>query len=268
MELRFSDTKNKINTFVSQKTLEKIKDFLPLKCDANLARIVGDITGDGHLQLDNRRGIVSFYSKDIKKIKNEGDLFIKTFGLNGHVRRYADETGIRYGIMFTSKPIAIIFSILEVPVGNKTAKKFDIPHWIFDGSKEIQKAYLVGLFTSEGSIYDSKHNGWRLEIEQYKVEKLSIYGKGYMNQLKKMVENFGIKCSNVRNCRKNKRMDGSTTLAWEFYVWRQSFKDFYDKIGFDDTLKMSKLKEAIKCGGSGQGLMKSSNAQSGQRRKI
>ena len=28
-----------------------------------LARVVGDITGDGHLQLSGRRGIASFYSK-------------------------------------------------------------------------------------------------------------------------------------------------------------------------------------------------------------
>jgi intein/homing endonuclease len=250
MKINFSDVKNKIkNLYVSLKTLNEIKNYLPLSCDFRIARIVGDITGDGHLQIDNRRGIISFYSKYLEKIKNENKLFNQVFGLKGHIYKYNRNSGIVYGIMFTSKPVAIIFLALGVPSGNKTAKKFNIPDWIFNGSKEIKKAYLVGMFTSEGTVYNSKHSDWRLEIEQYKIEKLSIYGKKYMSQLKKMVESFGIKCSNVRTCRKNKRKDGSLSLAWEFYIWRQSFKDFYNKIGFDDTNKMKKLKEAIQMQG-------------------
>lgn len=249
MNIEFSDVRNKIiNLHVLSKTLEKTKEYLPLNCNAKLARIVGDVTGDGHLQLD-KRGIISFYSKYLEKIKNENNLFNQIFGLNGHIYKYDRSSGIVYGIMFTSKPVAIIFSALGAPTGNKTSQKFDVPTWIFNGSKEIKRAYLVGIFTSEGSIYNSKHDGWRLEIEQYKIERLSIYAKRYMNQVKEMVENFGIKCSNVRTCRKNKRKDGSLTLAWEFYIWRQSFKDFYDKVGFDDITKMNKLKEAIQNAG-------------------
>ena len=110
MKLKFSDVKNKINTlYTSSKTLNEIKKYLPLNCNCKLARIVADITGDGHLQLDNRRGIVSFYSKDLKKIKNEKVLFNKIFKLDEHIHTYDDKTGVRYGILFTSKSVAIIF---------------------------------------------------------------------------------------------------------------------------------------------------------------
>ena len=238
--------------FIYRKWLNEIKNYLPLNCDSRIARIVGNITGDGHIQLDNRRGVVSFYSKYFDKIKNENKLFNQLFDLNGHVYKYNRKSGIVYGIMFTSKALAVIFSVLGVPVGNKTSTRFNVPNWILNGDNKIQRAYLLGMFTSEGTIYNSKHNGWRLEIEQYKIEKLSIYGKKYMNQLKKLVENFGIKCSKVRSCRKNKRKDGTLTSAWEFYIWRQSFKDFYDKIGFDDTIKMKKLEKVIQM----QGLKK------------
>jgi len=221
---------------------------LKSKNKIKLSRIVADITSDGHLQLDRKRGVVSFYSKSIEKIKKENNLFNEIFNLSGHIYKY-EKGSKRYGIMFTSKPLAIFLSSLGTPVGNKTLLKFKVPKWIFNGNKQIQKSYLIGMFTNDGSIYFSKHSGWRLEIEQYKLEKISKYGKIYMKQLKEMTERFNIKCSPVMCCRKNKRKDGSFTVAWEFYVWRQSFKNFYNKIGFDDPMKIGKLKKAIQMQG-------------------
>jgi len=215
--------------------------------NSKLARIVADITGDGHLQLDNRRGVVSFYSKDIEKIKKEDGLFQDVFCIKGHIYTYTKRS-IRYGIMFTSKELAKFLSKLGTPVGSKVSSKFLIPDWIFSGKKEIKRAYLLGMFTGEGSIYKSKHSGWRLEIEQYKLSTLSTFRNKYMKQLKKMVEDFGIKCSPVMCCRKNERKDKSITEAWKFYIWKGSFKIFYKEIGFDDNIKMEKLNEAINAG--------------------
>ena len=76
-----------------------------------LSRIVADITSDGHLQLDKKRGVVSFYSKDIEKIKKENNLFNEIFGFFGHIYKY-EKRSKRYGIMFTSKSLAVFLSSL------------------------------------------------------------------------------------------------------------------------------------------------------------
>jgi len=216
----------------------------------SLSRIVADVTGDGHLQLDNKRGVISFYSKKLNTIKNEDKRFFDLFEIKGHVYKNRRGFGGRltYGIFFTSKDIATYLAGKGVPAGNKTSTIFYVPNWILDGAEKIKKEYLKGIFTSEGSIYCTKSKNkkrWRIEIEQYKNLRIKNYGKMYMEQIKNMLENFGIKCSPVRFGKKSKRSDNSFTIATKIDIEKKYFKRFNAEIGFDDKKKNKKLLKVI-----------------------
>lgn len=218
------------------------------KFSSELARVVADITGDGHLQLDKYRGVVSFYSKNLDEIKIENKRFLNLFDIEGHIYKYT-KGNLRYGIMFISKDLAEFLASIGVTPGNKVMTPYEVPKWIIKGSKEIRKEYIRGLFSSEGSVYGTKmKNGktrWRIEIEQYKYIEIKENGKLYMEQLKSMIEVFGIKCSPVRFGRKNKRKDGTYTIAMKFNIERNQFPKFYKEIGFDNRFKDEKLKKII-----------------------
>jgi len=222
----------------------------------DLARIVADITGDGHLQLHKNKGVVSFYSKDLSSIKAVNKRFGKLFGVEGKIKKYTSGGYLRYGIFYPSKKLCEFLFSVGIASGNKTEKKFLVPVWIFRGKKEIKREYLRGLFTSEGSPYATKTKygkRWRIEIEQYKILKLREGGKQFMEQIKKMLEkDFNVKCSPARFGKKQQRKDSSFTIAIKMDIEKSSFKNFYDEIGFDNKLKNTKLLNVI--AGIGRGL--------------
>jgi len=209
-----------------------------------LARIVGDITGDGHLQLSRRRGLVSFYSKNLEEIKNEDNRFIKLFNIKGHV--YIDKRkNIRYKIFFSSKKLATFLASIGIPVGNKTNENFSVPNWILKGNKDIKCLYLRGIFTSEACISLTKKR-WRIHIEQYKSIKIKEAGVKFMLQLQQMLKEFGIVTSPVRLGKGNVRKDGTKSIRMQFDIERKYFDKFYKYIGFDNKVKSQKLKIAVR----------------------
>lgn len=219
-------------------------DWKELTNNPELARIAGDITGDGHLQLDNRRGLVSFYSKNLEDIKKEDRKFIKLFNTKGHV--YIDtRKNTRYKIFFSSKKLAAFLASIEIPVGNKTNENFLVPSWILGGNEDIRCSYLRGIFTAEACISITKRR-WRIHIEQYKSTKLKEAGINFMVQLQQMLKGFGVITSPVRLGKGNLRKDGTKSIRIQFDIEKRYFDKFYKYIGFDNELKNQKLKIAMR----------------------
>lgn len=213
-----------------------------------LARIVADITGDGHLQYDGIRGNIFFYSKYLKFIKLYEKRFYRQFKIKGKIRKKFRFTW-SYGLFFSSKRIASFLYSVGAPPGNKANSIFYVPKWIFNGSKNIKRAYLKGIYSSEGSVYPTKvgnKNRWRIEIEQYKRLDLKDKGIIFMNQIKKMLEDFSIISSPVRFGKKQKRDNGVITIAIKLDIEKKYFKNFYKEIGFDNIIKMKRLLLAMR----------------------
>lgn len=221
------------------------------KISPDFARFVADITGDGHLQCEGHRGNIQFTSKDPESIEQFRKRVRGLFDVNPKIMKIKNDGKaftLRYRTYFSSLAIAKHLVKLGVPNGNKTNKIFHVPNWILNGSKAIKGAYLRGLYTCEGSVYCTNQKGrarWRIELEQYKNEKLKIYGKKFMSQIRQMLEEFGVKVSPVRYGKKQKRKDGSFSIALKIDIEKSSFNKFNQEIGFDNKLKTSKLLTAI-----------------------
>ena len=216
---------------------------------SELARICGELTGDGHIQLKEWRGLISFYSKNFEEIINFKSRFENLFNLKGHIYEDKRNNCNRYKSFFISVQIANYFVSLGVPFGNKTNQPFFVPVWVFSGDKKIKAAYLRGLFAAEGSIYGTKNKAgvrWRIEIELWKWVKYQDCAKKFMLQLVEMLSDLGVVCSPVRFGKKNIRKDKAESIAVKFNIEKTNFRNFYKRVGFTNRLKASKL--ACLCG--------------------
>ena len=146
-----------------------------LLCNPDLARLVADLTGDGHLQINGHRHIASFYSKDLDEIKEVKKRFYDLFQIKGKIHEDNRPVGKtqkpvkRYKIFFISKPVAIFLKDIGTPVGDKTNVPFLVPKWIIKGHSTLKKAYLQGLYDAEGSIFVANKR-WQIALKMAKNE--------------------------------------------------------------------------------------------------
>lgn len=230
-----------------------------LKKSSEIAYLVGLLNGDGHLQIKEdkkskfKSGLLSFYSKNIEEINELNEKIQSLFGITGHIYKDERYNRTRYKLFFISSKLAIFVESLGVINGNKSNKEFLVPNWVFYGNKSIKAAFLKGLFSAEGTVMKSKENNkvrYRIGINQYKNIHLKENCKKYLEQIKKLLEEFGITCSNITSHGKNKRKDGSYTEGFKFTFEKKYFNKFYKFIGFDNIKKQNRLVEAISPMGS------------------
>jgi len=240
--------KGKINKCGGIVTVMHNENWKKLLGTADLSRIIADINGDGHLQLQNWRGLVSFYSKNKDEIDAVSKRFKSLFEIQG--RLYVDNRGKGYKLFFISKPLAQFLNEIGVAKGNKTNQAFSVPKWIIKGDKEAKRAYLKGIFVTEGYIYSTKIQNnkirWRIGLEQYKNEAFKEHGKMYMEQIRSMLDEFEIKSSPVRFNGFNIRKDGTKSLGMRFDIEQKYFNNFYKEVGFDNKEKTSRLVSAMR----------------------
>ena len=214
-----------------------------------LSRVVADLTCDGHLQIKEWRGLASFYTKQKEENQAIEKRYHTIFKIKGRVYPDKRKKETVYRIFFISKSLAIFLSDIGVPVGNKTNSTFTIPKWIYRGEEAIKKAYLRGVYDSEGCIYSTRQKNkpprWRITIEMYKNEELKQEGENFMNQIKQLLLEFDIKSSPIRFRRGNIRKDGSKSIGMIFDIEKKSFRNFYKHVGFDSKSKKDKLNQAI-----------------------
>lgn len=214
----------------------------------DLARICADITGDGHLQIQDWRHLTSFYSNNKKQINKIRRRFKKIFNIDGKIY-IIKRLHLQYRFFIISKEIAEFLKDAGVPAGKKTDIEFLVPDWIYHGKPELKMSYLQGIFSCEGSIYSSKNkNGstrWRICLIMYKNEKLISNGRAFMTQIRTMLTEFNIKVSPVHFGNTTTRQNGTKSRGLKFEIEAGEFEKFYKEIGFDEDDKNNKLRRAI-----------------------
>lgn len=217
----------------------------------NLAKIISQINGDGSLQLDKDRSIVSFNSNNFYEIESINKEFKELFNINGLI--YKNYVRSKNKICFLGRKICLFLLANGVAKGNKTNQSFNVPEWILNGNSEIKKAYLRGFYDTEGSIYSTKQNNkvrWRINLIQAKNIELKEKGIEYMESIRSLLKNFKIESSPVNVNKGNIRKDGSETVFLRFNIEKKGFDNFYKYIGFDNQKKQKKLIASLKMGAS------------------
>ncbi len=212
-----------------------------------LARLVADLTSDGHLQIQGHRYISSFYSKEINEIQRFNDKFYKLFKIKGKIYEDRRPVGknpnpiIRYKIFFISKQVSLFLRDIGTPVGDKTNFPFLIPEWIIKGTKEMKSSYIRGLFDAEGSIFCGKDKRWQMTFKMAKNEEILSTGINFFQQIKDILSEFNIKSSPINTHKLNIRKNGSQSIILRICIEKPSFKNFLKYISFDNKNKQEKL---------------------------
>ncbi len=223
-------------------------NFNHLLTNPELARLVADVTGDGHLQIKNWRYLTSFVSKHLREVEEFKRRSEELFGVTP--KRYVDSrktwpgSGTRYQSFIISKPVALFLQEIGVPVGNKTNNPFKVPDFVYNGSLEMKSAYLRGLYDNEGSIYSCKEKHgirWRIDLKMAKNEKILDHGIEFFEQIREMFREFGVKVSKVNCSKLNIRKDGSQSINMKMSIEHPSFRSFLKNVGFDHPEKQEKL---------------------------
>ncbi len=184
------------------------RELLPLTSKSEklalILKLLGYLTGDGHLGEDK----VSFYGsveglkllkKDIEKLGfTPCGIYTRTkrVSLNGKVFETTENW-----IYVSSKSLSRFFEKLGAPKGNKTEKTFGVPEWIFKLPTWLKRLYLASLFGAEmNKVYSP--NGKTFSNLTFSVSKKPEYsesGLKFVEDLKKLLEEFDIRTSEVEN---------------------------------------------------------------------
>ena len=215
-----------------------------------LAHIVGLLNGDGHLQIrkDHSSGI-SFYSKYLSEVQELDKQFERVFGMKGKI--YEDKRKDKgYMLFFHSYELAIFLQSLGIIEGRKTEQEYGIPDWILKADKGVKSAFLRGIFSAEGFVSKKKSKDnearYRAGITQYKNINIKESCKMYLGQIKTLLEEFGVKCSNVHLSNRQKRKNFPDVQGYKFTFEEKSFENFYRYIKFDNKHKNKRMLEVLK----------------------
>ena len=201
----------------------KENGLLPYIPNERTARIVGFLHGDGYLThsllsfdfISKERDLLLRMEKDVSeefkvegKLKKKRDIGDKEV-IKGKEFIVKDPT---YELHFNNKAVCCLLFKLGVPRGKKIYQETFVPGWVMEGTLNIQKSFLQGLFDSElsnaqiSTFKGHKDNLSNPRMEMGKDINLQNNLKLYLNNVKTLLENFGIlsKVSYLRNYDKGK----------------------------------------------------------------
>ena len=244
------DKENYLSTFKNHKlglySLEKYEKWFPVYSSPKLAGIIADITADGHLG----KGLVQFISKDrnnVVRFKNE---VFELFGLHGLIRKSPSNKKI-LECLICRNAFCKVLNMCGVPSGDKVTKEFYVPKWVTEGSIEIKKRYIQRFFDCEGSVVLQK-NKQRVHVifKMHKSTELVKNHLDFLNQIRIILSDFGVKTTNPSTAGYTKRKDGKITVGYEFrfYGTRKNFDsilNFKNNINFESAEKLDRLERYL-----------------------
>lgn len=240
------DSENYLSTFVNQKlglhSIKKYKHWFPIYSSPKLAGIVADVTGDGHVG----QGIVQFISKDKENVIRFEKEVKNLFDVKSKIRKSPSNKNT-WECLIGGNAFSKILRLSGAPFGDKVKTGFCVPEWIFYGSKDVKKRYVQRLFDCEGSvILQEKAKRIIIKINMYKSSALASTNMNFLNQIKSILSDFGIKTTNCSIAGYTKRKDGITTIGYEFQFYgtrnnMESVKNFKESIDFESRNKKEKL---------------------------
>lgn len=240
--LNFEDV---INTYNSKwhgvKALSRYSYWFPLVASPNLAGIIADLIGDGHVQDTPLRMRLDYTSKSTEELNRFGAEVYNIFKIGGKIRKCTTNAygTMNYGV--NCRPLIRILRLLGAPAGAKVLTKFSIPEWVLN-DKDLFARFVNRLFSCEGSVDLSSKC---IEIQMYKSENLIEDGLNFFAQIKSYLnEYFGIKTTNpFLDNTFNLRRDGVRTRPVRLKIKnRDSLIKFRDFVGIEDPAKTLRLK--------------------------
>ncbi|MDG6217872.1 MAG: intein-containing RctB family protein, partial [Candidatus Thermoplasmatota archaeon] len=223
-----------INTDLKQIVQElKKRDLLPLKANNEklpyLLKLMGYIIGNGGLHFSKDEGTLLYHgaTKDLEEIRKD----LQTIGFTAskvyeekqnHTIKTRSDTSdtihfqqVQHSIKVNSSSLALLFDALGIPLDKNCVQSFVLPSWLFHLKLWQKRLFLASLFGAESSVHSAvTSNGYQFHspiLSINKHEKIVDTGKELLLQIKKLLEEFGIK-SSITKKEKELNDENKTTL--------------------------------------------------------
>ncbi|MEM3126543.1 MAG: intein-containing RctB family protein [Candidatus Woesearchaeota archaeon] len=227
--------KPKVDIIINQKNIEKVLDELEIFSEGNarsqilkklkdlgllevkydspklpiLLKLMGFVLGDGCISFINKRkGFVYFYGKkeDLETIRKDVlELGFSCPNIFTRNRKHKIRTSYdliefeheENSIVKKSTAFAILLVALGVPFGVKTCREYRVPKWIFKAPLWQKRLFLATFFGAELSTPKTldRYNFYEPQLNMNKLEALKDNGIDFLNDLRLLLSDFGIKSS-------------------------------------------------------------------------
>jgi ribonucleoside-diphosphate reductase alpha chain len=220
------------------------KGLFGTKGNLALGRTMGWLLGDGTFNIANAAGLM-FFGQERELAPMFAEYVTDIAEQYGHRNTYAPTRTYPVGVQdVTGRDESRVIStrLKEQMAQLGFTHKQSVPEIIFLGTEEMQKGFLQGLFTADGSIIGSAEKG--ISVRLWSSEKEVLTG------VQQLLLNFGI-ASRIYTDRKlseKKSMPGGdyvTRNGHELVVSKDNLLRFRDEIGFLHESKASKLDHLV-----------------------
>ncbi|MEW6101129.1 MAG: GDP-mannose 4,6-dehydratase [Candidatus Omnitrophota bacterium] len=221
----------------------RTKGLLPLSLRNKniylISRLVGYLTGDGHMYHRVRPNGKSYTEIQVYALKEEIENIKEGFrrlGFEPGGTRCSSSTsklsngkvisGTSYRFSITKTEAFAFFELLGVPVGNKSRVQFHVPEWILKSPRDVQDEYLAGLFGAEMSApcFYRRKGEYGLDLQpphftQSKTEKLHKCLTLFRKQIVSMLRDRGIKTKvYMKKADFFSKKDGEASICFDLVV--------------------------------------------------
>lgn len=221
-----------------QRGIEKIKHFLPLRLDLNIAKLVSYLAFDGHLSADYRQFLLA--SKD-KELLDDFTFAVRRYNLVPIKKQAVSEWGSCYVVRVFNSSFTRVLELAGAPRGKKTQVPFLVPRWILQ-DRESTREYLRIAFDCGGSVWKDRYSS-RIRFKICKSKVHLANGIHYMEQLRKMLKMFSVETTKVWIV--NDENMYPEVVGMCFGIKRKSLKAFKKEINFKVEKKRIRLEQYI-----------------------
>ncbi len=215
--------------------LASLSWLFPIRPNVNLAKIVSCLTFDGHLSV--KKSMFYFSSGNKEELKEFEEIVFSEFNKESRIVPVTTGFGVSYKCLIISKPLGRILSLLGAPSGDKIKTPFLVPSWI-SKNKGFARSYLRVAFDCEGGFW-KEPGRVRIRFRLCKSEELLKNGLEFMDDLKRMLSDFGVRTTRTHIRNENLRKDGIKTKAMWFDIVQKDVELFNKEIG--SNIKRKKI---------------------------
>jgi ribonucleoside-diphosphate reductase alpha chain len=214
-----------------------------------LGRVMGWLLGDGAFNISEGAGLM-FFGADQEIAPFFANYVNEVVGVGVHQNRFAPTRNYEVGVQTLSQrnETRIVSTRLKTRLADfGFAQKGVVPEIVFIGSEEMQRGFLQGLFSSDGTVLDNADKG--VSVRLWSVHDTLLEG------VQRLLLNFGI-ASRIYKNRKfagyKSMPDGRggektyyTQAGHELVISRNNLLRFEQEIGFLQRTKTEKLATAL-----------------------
>ncbi len=233
----------------------KKRGLLPLRYNSPklpiLTKLLSFATGDGWLGKVKNRWVLKFIGKpeDLEEVRKD----IKKLGYgitnvysqrcdseieytDGEIRKIEGKTNT---IVVGSLGLPILLYTLGAPFGSKSKNKFEVPKWIFKSPKWIKRLYLASFFGAEMTRPTirraEKYRFGPARLSINKSKKLKDNGLIFLNQIKTLLEEFGVEVTKIFELKGVRTKSGDETIKLRIDISskEENLKKLWSRIGFE-----------------------------------